>query len=233
MPTRRLPDVFTCVGCGESITRKPAPDRDTRTVYCSLACKMRVWWQTHQRKDKSRARMDKVCQCGESITGNRKYCSSACEPKRYKARPPRTSQCLCCGADITLIGKSGPKHWCSQACYKTSPKAKQRKRIAKARRKARKRGALCENVDPYLVFQRDGWRCRLCGVRTPGRLRGRMADNAPELDHIVPLAKGGPHAYHNTQCLCRKCNLRKADAILGQFLLPMPVSDRPGGTCNV
>lgn len=31
------------------------------------------------------------------------------------------------------------------------------------------------------------------------------------LDHIVPISKGGPHTYSNTQCLCRDCNLKKSD----------------------
>lgn len=32
---------------------------------------------------------------------------------------------------------------------------------------------------------------------------------APELDHVMPLSKGGTHSMDNVQLLCRKCNQRK------------------------
>lgn len=92
----------------------------------------------------------------------------------------------------------------------------------KARKKAAKlkrRGAVVENVNPIEVFERDGWRCQLCGVRTPRKLRGTYNDKAPELDHILPISKGGEHSYVNTQCACRKCNGLKGDVPLGQMRL--------------
>lgn len=37
-------------------------------------------------------------------------------------------------------------------------------------------------------------------------------DEAPmQLDHIIPLSKGGVHAWHNVQLLCRSCNCSKTD----------------------
>lgn len=49
------------------------------------------------------------------------------------------------------------------------------------------------------VFERDGWRCVLCGGA--GRL---------EADHVVPLARGGaPFDMANLQTLCRTCNIAK------------------------
>ena len=39
---------------------------------------------------------------------------------------------------------------------------------------------------------------------------------SPELDHIIPLSKGGAHTPENTQCVCRQCNSEKADKPLGQ-----------------
>jgi HNH endonuclease len=56
------------------------------------------------------------------------------------------------------------------------------------------------------VFDRDGWRCKNCRVRSPRYLRGTSDLRAPELDHIIPLALGGDHDYDNVQLLCRKCN---------------------------
>ena len=67
------------------------------------------------------------------------------------------------------------------------------------------------------VFKRDGWKCQLCGKKLKPKDRGKFIDNAPELDHIIPWAKGGEHSYRNTQCTCRKCNGDKNDKELGQL----------------
>jgi len=48
------------------------------------------------------------------------------------------------------------------------------------------------------VLLRDGARCRRC----------RSAVNL-EIDHIVPLSKGGKTEQANLQTLCRRCNRRK------------------------
>src|SRR5208282_2540 len=62
-------------------------------------------------------------------------------------------------------------------------------------------GAAYEYVNPETVFARDGWRCQHCHIETPQILRGNTsAPNAPTLDHVLPIARGGAHSYFNTQC---------------------------------
>jgi 5-methylcytosine-specific restriction endonuclease McrA len=79
------------------------------------------------------------------------------------------------------------------------------------------------------VFERDGWRCHLCHRKTPQRLRGTHKSAAPELDHIVPISKGGAHSYANTACSCRRCNGLKSNNVLGQPSLLVFMWGRPGG----
>lgn len=74
-------------------------------------------------------------------------------------------------------------------------------------------------VDPIKVFERDGWKCHLCGIKTPKRLRGTTDDRAPERDHIVSLADGGSDTYENSACACRRCNRLKGARSIGQLLL--------------
>jgi 5-methylcytosine-specific restriction endonuclease McrA len=64
-------------------------------------------------------------------------------------------------------------------------------------------------IDPIAVFDRDGWRCYICGVATPKDLRGSFDDMAPELEHKIALANGGLHILSNVACACRRCNLNK------------------------
>ncbi len=40
-----------------------------------------------------------------------------------------------------------------------------------------------------------------------------LAPNAPQLDHVVPLTRGGPDTLDNCQVVCRKCNRAKSDRV--------------------
>lgn len=98
--------------------------------------------------------------------------------------------------------------------YKKTEKYKSLKRKHKSVRRARIRGGKqLESFDPFEIFDRDNWHCKACGVQTPKNKRGSFDDDAPELDHVVPLSKGGVHTRGNTQCLCRKCNGSKSDTV--------------------
>lgn len=127
------------------------------------------------------------------------------------------SPCAHCGGPLgAKAAGQGPTRYCSDDCAKRSPAMVQAKRIARQARKARKRGSQVEPVNPLRVFERDGWRCHLCGGRAPKERRGTYHPKAPELDHIVPLSKGGAHSYANTACAHRACNAAKSDRIIGQ-----------------
>lgn len=53
------------------------------------------------------------------------------------------------------------------------------------------------------VFEKDNYQCVFCGNK-----------KELEVDHIIPIAKGGKHTMANFQTLCRKCNEKKSDEIL-------------------
>jgi 5-methylcytosine-specific restriction endonuclease McrA len=221
MPLRRMPESFLCKGCDQTITRAPSPARDRRKEYCSLACKMKIWWSMHSKDlypPKARIKNPRFCICGAQLLAKKRYCSNCLPRVIYKPRAPRTYQCEICRA-VIVMKMGARKRWCSRLCYQESPEWKVIQRAARVRRKARERGNPSESIDPYAVFNRDAWRCQLCGCDTPKRLRGQMVDTAPELDHIIPLASGGAHVWDNVQCTCRKCNGEKGAEVLGQLRL--------------
>ena len=57
----------------------------------------------------------------------------------------------------------------------------------------------------FAIYARDGNRCRMCG---------RYFSSGLEIDHIIPIAKGGKSTYDNLQTLCRSCNKKKGTDIL-------------------
>lgn len=55
----------------------------------------------------------------------------------------------------------------------------------------------------FSIYARDGYRCRKCGISN------RYVQL--EIDHIMPIAKGGKTTYDNLQTLCHRCNVEKGD----------------------
>lgn len=62
--------------------------------------------------------------------------------------------------------------------------------------------AKVSNAMRFSIFARDGHKCRKCGRR-----------NNLEIDHIIPIAKGGKSVYDNLQTLCHRCNVEKGSRI--------------------
>lgn len=97
------------------------------------------------------------------------------------------------------------------ACKHIAERADHRRQEEK--RQMIKRGvSSAEGIWRKKVFDLDGWRCRTCKCKV--QKKNIYADNAAELDHIIPLSKGGTHTYDNVQTLCRRCNQRKLDAVV-------------------
>lgn len=59
-------------------------------------------------------------------------------------------------------------------------------------------------MDRTAILNRDGYRCRYCGVEV---VDGQNA----EIDHVIPLSRGGESTLDNLVTSCAACNRRKHD----------------------
>lgn len=172
----------------------------------------------------------KYCKiCGKVLTNRRDmYCSNECrkikankhslELNKAKMMHKTTKVRLCKECNKPFVSEYGNKRrtFCSIEC---SDRYADRCKCRNAKKRAKKYGCEYEYINPIKVFVRDGWRCQLCGKQLSKKNRGTIKDNAPELDHIIPISKGGGHLYINTQCACRKCNSDKGNQDRGQIRL--------------
>lgn len=153
-----------------------------------------------------------------SKPGQKEKRSRQLREKNEQAHKDRINVCRICGARFhPEYGKHSWRETCSDAC--SEEQSKRRKRRKCQVYKARKRSTVIELFDPFDVFVRDKWRCQLCGRKLKKEHRGTKRVDAPELDHIIPISKGGEHSKRNTQCACRKCNQEKGARELGQLRL--------------
>jgi predicted nucleic acid-binding Zn ribbon protein len=156
--------------------------------------------------------------CGDVIVGRGKHtCSDECRKERERRRSFQNNKSKkllierkCKECEKLFIPEYGNKRrdFCSDKCLgKFIRKGNPRK----SKERADYFGVLYEYINVFKVFDRDGWRCQICGKKTPKKNRGTNYSNAPELDHRIPMSKGGDHLYKNVQCTCRKCNGSKSN----------------------
>jgi len=71
------------------------------------------------------------------------------------------------------------------------------------------------------VFTRDANQCQYCG--------GRFSTRDLNLDHVVPLSRGGRTTWQNVVCCCLPCNARKGNRLpeeIGLHLVRKPRKPR-------
>lgn len=158
--------------------------------------------------------LEKTCAvCAGPVARGRKYCGSDCAAAGKLDRKRRDR----------AAGKYREQQRRYNSEYRKRPEVvvarKIESRVRKHHHRAFIRGASAEKFDPIEIFERDAWRCGLCGCSTPKGKRGTYDARAPELDHIIPIAAGGAHIRANVQCACRACNLAKGKKPLGQLRL--------------
>lgn len=89
---------------------------------------------------------------------------------------------------------------CQRRLYELDPERK--REVWRRRHAAIKRGCAIYQFSTALVAAKVaywGGRCWLCGVPYEA------------IDHVKPLAKGGPHMLANLRPICTPCNTRKRD----------------------
>lgn len=124
--------------------------------------------------------------------------------RKHKAR---LHSCPVCGKQTT-----NPK-FCSKDCRVKANNANK-----EIKRRAKIKAALKDkDISVRGLYKRDKGVCYLCGGRCDLSdyiiKRGAFiaGDSYPSIDHVIPLAKGGAHAWNNVKLAHRRCNYLKGD----------------------
>lgn len=221
---------YPCAICGDAVAQNLR--RGRTKVTCGASC--RAESKRRRGRDLSASRrvwFHRRCPCGALFStryAKQFFHSVACRLASHAARlraksaaaPALVRACWDCRREYET--RMPQTRYCAEC--RLARRAIDRAMGGNHRRRARRMGRTYEPIAAHSVFARDGWRCQICGKPTPILRRGTRYPNAPELDHRIPLARGGDHVYGNVQTACRACNQQKnARASTGQ----MPLWVRP------
>lgn len=222
MAKATLPPIH-CAECGKEVSR---PDRRTQR-FCSEKCKKRA---SNRRQNRRRQPLRdpnplvRTClHCGGRFIPARRdqvYCSRKtgkwCAIYAYQARkkagePLRQVKqqlhCQECGTEFTALKANA--RWCSSQCKNRNT----------GRVMSRRRTGELPRV-PYTdreIFERDGWRCHLCGKPVNRKVKRTHPDGAT-IDHIVPISLGGVDEPANVATAHWHCNHAKKVRALNEQL---------------
>lgn len=71
----------------------------------------------------------------------------------------------------------------------------------------------------YLLFEKNNYKCKKCNFQfeKPLNYDGKNTimcnDIWLEIDHIIPISKGGTDNFENKQILCNRCNSIKGNKL--------------------
>lgn len=177
-----------CTRCGD-----PFLPRHKVAIYCSNRCKVEAWKVAH----------------GRPLAGRHSEVHALIRALSKLAKIKAKREKRAAREQVLLEQRMR-----AQARRAASPERRRvAKRADKQRYRARRRSAEVEKFVDIDIFERDGWFCQLCCKPLSRALVGdHKHPDAPTLDHITPLSRGGAHSLENVQCLCRSCNSAKRDS---------------------
>lgn len=223
------PKTVECEHCKKVVQRRVSGGGRDAGRYCSRDCAFAAAAEQSQRNhDERLAKLVVKRRVRREVQSLRRIAAYVERPAVFRFG------CIHCGTEMIVRRRLGlHRQVCDECTHETKVRLRKEYRARLAERglragshrsRARRFGVEFDpTVSSIRVFERDGWRCRICGTKTPQRLRGTFKDNAPELDHVVPLSIGGGHTWSNVQCACRKCNIEKGARALGQIGLGFDV----------
>ena len=144
-----------------------------------------------------------------------KHCNRPFTPRFDRGRPQLHCTDACRLAYRKASGSGSRAGW----KYRNSEAGRETRRVNKQRRQVHAASELRDpSFDRLKIFDRDGWRCQLCGqvvqVAQPTRL------DSATIRLLIPVQAGGRYSFDNCETACRQCNGRAA------ALVAMSLSDQ-------
>lgn len=225
--------IFKCEQCGVDARRRKGGST-TRNRFCSLACRDSSPSFTDERNAALLSATRRSARIAKEVKSIKRIGVNSASSVRRRLRNAKVSARVFAAYEgISIAIKTIRKQKCCNLCEAEfvsssnhlfcdkcrASKRRAKKSAEKAARRAMESSTSATSNDPESILEQGNWECYICGTSTPKEERGSYSDNAPEIDHVLPLSKGGCHSEYNMACSCRRCNGLKRDMMPIEFML--------------
>jgi len=208
----------TCVICGATFTQ-----RSNRQQTCSDACSQEMKHRRERERWKKKTHQGMTdAEWEEHIKQMRTEHLQMARTKRAtmprKPKPVKQTYagiCAVCGEMFITLNKK--QKTCSKECGKRYNYARKQRRVAKDK-------LIDKDITLEALYRRDSGVCYLCGGMCDWNDRdaehNKCGATYPSIDHVIPLAKGGTHAWDNVRLAHLGCNMAKSDTVIAVESMP-------------
>lgn len=211
--SRLEPLHIKCVICGKEFDTFN-PSKKTCSIECSRENE-RIRKRKHERnrnRNRYERSWDEYIGSLQEQTKQKKEIEKV-EKKWNKAIHTVERECVECGKAFYCLDSSNQKT-CSKECSKRHSNRSKDKRIPKEQ-------IIDSDITLSKLYKRDKGICYICNTecdfnswaisKTGNKYPG---DKYPEIEHVIPISRGGMHSWENVRLACRRCNAEKSDNII-------------------
>lgn len=204
-----------CEWCGDDYS---VPKRNAHQArFCSDKCRD-TWWSRVVNGHKPMEEYIKELEQQKEETARIK------EAER-KARI-KTKVCTECGETFETIQPN--QLTCSKECSRLR---KNRLRWHYKEKRYNETNLIDKDITVKVLYKRDKGICYICGGKCDFKdytqINGHFTAGPtyPSVDHIIPIARGGKHAWDNVKLAHHKCNGLKSDILPSELELDIDIDD--------
>ncbi len=186
-----------CICCGAETNGK---------MYCSKECEEKEKWKRIKAKEFGSWELYQ-----EHLKEQQEEKKRIREEERRKEREQRrkTGTCIVCGKTFSTFNQK--QKTCSKECGKKLSYARKQHRIPKEQ-------IIDKDITLEALYKRDSGVCYLCGGvcdwEDRNKETGVCGSTYPSIDHVIPVSKGGLHAWENVRLAHFACNTAKSDLVI-------------------
>jgi hypothetical protein len=129
--------------------------------------------------------------------------------EQWKKERTLTKECVVCGNTFTTL--NGAQKTCCKRCSKRLSSSRKHHRIPKEQ-------IVDKDITLEALYRRDSGVCYLCGGKCDWSDRDKERNIVgilyPSIDHVIPIARGGLHAWSNVRLAHFWCNTLKNDKLI-------------------
>lgn len=190
------PKFTTCAYCGAETDGKK---------YCSPGCESKAAYKRQKTREFGTwANYQTILkEAREALQIERE------KQREAKKKQPIKKTCVVCGAPFETLNPQ--QRTCSKQCGRKLSYARKQKRIPKEQ-------IIDHDITLEALYKRDSGVCYLCGGicdwKDRDELTGVCGNAYPSIDHLVPVSRGGLHAWTNVRLAHFGCNVAKSDSLL-------------------
>ena len=205
----------TCEWCGESYEVRQQYASQSR--FCSDKCQ-REWYSREIRGHKP---MEEYLKELEQQKEDR-------QARVDKERDYKLSNLKCIECGNIFKGASLNQKICSAECRRVRMNKQQR--LSKDKR-INDDNNIDKDISLETLYKRDEGICYICGgkcdFKDHTQINGHFTagPNYPSIDHVIPLARGGMHAWDNVKLAHHHCNSMKSDILPSKLELDIDIDD--------